>query len=111
MYTYKAELVRVVDGDTIDCIIDLGFDIKLKERVRLKGIDAPETRTKDLNEKKFGNAAKERLKQLLLDEFILTTERKGSRGKYGRLIGTLMVNNININEQMVREGHAVQFNE
>ena len=61
MYEYKAKLVRVIDGDTIDCIIDLGFDVRLKERIRLKGIDTPETRTRDLEEKKRGFAAKERV--------------------------------------------------
>ena len=63
MYEYKAKLLRVIDGDTIDCVIDLGFNVRLKERIRFKGIDTPETRTRDLEEKKLGIAAKERVQK------------------------------------------------
>lgn len=92
MYEYKAKLVRVIDGDTIDCIIDLGFDVRLKERIRLKGIDTPETRTRDLEEKKRGFAAKERVQDAFKysNDFTIITEID-KKGKYGRIIGTIML--------------------
>ena len=108
MYEYKIkEVVKIVDGDTIDVVIDLGFGLYKKERVRLGGIDAPETRTKDLNEKKLGLEAKEYLTNCLNDATILTviTEKEG---KYGRLIGWLYVDGgvVSLNEQMIKEGYA-----
>jgi len=113
MYTYKAKLDRVVDGDTIDVNIDLGFDISVHKRVRLAGINAPESRTKDLEEKKKGLASKARLIELL-DKGDLVVESK-ELGKYGRVIGDLTIypDNldlpININETLVKEGHAVEY--
>ena len=113
MYTYKAKLDRVVDGDTIDVNIDLGFDISVHKRVRLAGINAPESRTKDLEEKKKGLASKARLIELL-DKGDLVVESK-ELGKYGRVIGDLTIypDNldlpININETLVDEGHAVEY--
>jgi len=109
VYEYKAKLDRIIDGDTIDCFIDLGFNIKLKERVRLKGIDTPEVRTKDLEEKKRGFAAKERVIELFqsVDEFIIKTELD-NKGKYGRILGTIMLpdRKISLNEMLLKEGHA-----
>ena len=109
MYEYKAKLDRIIDGDTIDCFIDLGFNIKLKERVRLKGIDTPEVRTKDLEEKKRGFAAKERVIELFqgVDEFVVKTELD-NKGKYGRILGTIMLpdRKISLNEMLLKEGHA-----
>ena len=114
MYTYKAKLDRVVDGDTIDVNIDLGFDITVHKRVRLAGIDTPESRTRDLEEKKRGLAAKYRLNEIL-DQGSLVVESK-EVGKYGRVLGVLTVypDNldlpINVNETLVEEGHAVEYN-
>lgn len=114
MFEYKAELVRVVDGDTVDLMVDLGFSIKLKERFRLYGINAPESRTKDLEEKKRGIAATEWLDELLdnMDGGLVVTTLKDKKGKYGRWIGTLWMNKgqpmeMNINKEMVCVGHAV----
>jgi len=118
MYEYKIKSVdRIVDGDTIDVTIDLGFDILHKTRVRLWGINTPETRTRDLEEKKRGYAASERLTELLDDvttvhgdELLLKTKEKG---KYGRYLGVLYRREAgifsNINEQLVSEGHAVEY--
>tara|TARA_R110000737_G_scaffold157107_1_gene185665 strand:+ start:118 stop:471 length:354 start_codon:yes stop_codon:yes gene_type:complete len=112
MYTYKAKCTRVVDGDTIDSSIDLGFDITIKKRIRLSGINAPESRTRDLEEKKLGLAAKARLIELMGDgEFMLESKEVG---KYGRVLGTLHKYNdgefgININETLVTEGYAVEY--
>lgn len=107
MYEYKATLLRVIDGDTVDCLIDLGFDILIKERVRLSGIDAPETRTRDLEEKKKGFESKERL-QTLLDKFpYFNVHTEYQRGKYGRTLGVLYLpDGLNINETLIQEGFA-----
>jgi len=109
VYEYKAKLDRIIDGDTIDCFIDLGFNIKLKERVRLKGIDTPETRTRDLVEKAKGLDAKERVIELFqgVDEFVVKTELD-NKGKYGRILGTIMLpdHKISLNEMLLKEGHA-----
>ena len=109
MYEYKAKLVRVIDGDTIDCVIDLGFNVRLKERIRLKGIDTPETRTRDLEEKKLGIAAKERVQQAFQhsDDFTIITEYD-KKGKYGRILGTIMLpdRKISLNQMLLDEGHA-----
>ena len=109
MYEYRAELVRVIDGDTIDCVLDLGFDIKYKCRVRLKGINTPETRTRDLEEKKRGFAAKDRVVELLdcqNDGFVVKTELD-KKGKYGRILGTIVLdNNATVNQILLVEGHA-----
>jgi len=91
MYQYKAKLVRVVDGDTVDAMIDCGFSTFKKERIRLYGIDAPESRTRDKAEKKKGLAAKARLKELIKEganEFMVETSID-KKGKYGRLLGKL----------------------
>ena len=91
MYQYKAKLVRVVDGDTVDAMIDCGFSIFKKERIRLHGIDAPESRTRDKAEKKRGLAAKARLKELIKEgKNVFTIETSvDKKGKYGRLLGKL----------------------
>ena len=125
MFDYMATLVRVVDGDTVDCDIDLGFGVWLRnQRIRLYGIDAPETRTKDLEEKKAGIAAKLRLIVLIKDKFLLTTV-KDKKGKYGRILGIINVpvkkqidkNGkktkhifVDINKKLVEEGHAKKAN-
>ena len=107
MYTYKAKLDRVVDGDTVDAHIDLGFDITIHKRIRLAGIDTPESRTRDLEEKARGLASKDKLIELLGDgDFILESKEVG---KYGRVLGTLLVDDVNINDTLVEEGYAVEY--
>ncbi len=112
MYKYKARLLRVVDGDTIDCILDLGFDVSIKERVRLKGLDTPEIRTKDLNEKRLGLEAKKFVEDMFQDkgnDVIIETEYR--RGKYGRTIGTITFQDDTVlNEMLITEGHAIKVN-
>ena len=106
---------RVVDGDTIDVTIDLGFDLSIKQRVRVAGVDTPEKRTRDLNEKKLGKDAtywlEDKLDDAVNDGFdlsIRTELDKGATGKYGRLLGWLYVGDEgrSLNEQMVEEGYA-----
>ncbi|HIJ11412.1 TPA: thermonuclease family protein [Candidatus Woesearchaeota archaeon] len=107
MFEYLAEGVRAVDGDTIDCIIDLGFDIKIKKRVRLKGIDTPECRTKDLVEKAKGLSAKERVVNLIEGKHFIIRTEYDRVGKYGRVIGEIeLVGGIILNDLLVSEGHA-----
>ena len=105
---------KVVDGDTIDVTIDLGFDLYKKERVRIAGVDTPEKRTRDLEEKALGLDATYWMKKQLDDtikgdeELIIRTELKGGTGKYGRLLGWLYVGDstLSLNEQMITEGYA-----
>tara|TARA_E500000331_G_scaffold345957_1_gene384152 strand:- start:169 stop:582 length:414 start_codon:yes stop_codon:yes gene_type:complete len=105
---------KVVDGDTIDVTIDLGFDLTKKERVRVAGIDTPEKRTRDLEEKALGIDATNWLKEKLTntirgdDELVIRTELRGGVGKYGRLLGWLYIgeSNVSINEQMIQLGYA-----
>ena len=105
---------RVVDGDTIDVSIDLGFDLIKKERVRIAGIDTPEKRTRDLEEKALGLDATEWMKKNLEDtiagddELTIRTELVGGMGKYGRLLGWLYVgeSNVSLNEIMIEQGYA-----
>ena len=110
MYTYKAKLDRVIDGDTVDANIDLGFDITIHKRIRLTGIDTPESRTRDLEEKARGLASKARLIELLGDgDFILESREVG---KFGRVLGTIYTiaeESININDTLVEEGYAVEY--
>lgn len=112
MYIYNCSLLRVIDGDTIDALIDLGFDVSIKQRIRLYGIDTPECRTRDLEEKALGLAAKQRLIELLPVTFKIQTIFN-KRGKYGRVLGILLVSrdniDININDQLVEEGHASTY--
>ena len=114
-YNFRVtEIVKVVDGDTIDVLIDLGFDLYKKERVRIAGVDTPEKRTRDLEEKALGLDATYWMKKQLEDtiagdeELTIRTELKGGTGKYGRLLGWLYVGDatISLNEQMITEGYA-----
>ena len=115
MHEYKVNIIKVVDGDTVDVDIDLGFGIWLKkERVRMMGIDTPESRTSDKVEKVFGLAAKERLISLLGAEAILQTQvsKKGEdmKGKFGRILGNFTsINGEKCAAVLVREGHAVYY--
>ena len=113
-YIYRIKSVgRVVDGDTIDADIDLGFDISLTKRIRLAGIDTPESRTRDLKEKELGIDAKNWLKHQLEDAFdvVIRTEKPDSTEKYGRIIGHLFINgqDESLNNQMITEGYALPY--
>ena len=117
MYTYKIELDRVVDGDTIDADIDLGFDVSVKKRIRFVGINTPESRTRDLEEKAKGLAAKDRVKQILEGANTIQLKSHGV-GKYGRCLGELSVDIVDgkevltmqsVNELLIKEGHAVEY--
>ena len=112
-YIYRIkEIHKVVDGDTIDASIDLGFDISLEKRIRLGGIDTPESRTTDTREKALGLEVKEWLKHRLegAKDILIKTELPDSTEKYGRIIGHLFVNGeeVSINNQMINEGYAWQ---
>jgi len=116
-YIYRAKLDRVVDGDTIDAMIDVGFDIWVKKRIRYMGIDTWESRTRDLDEKKKGLAAKARNIELLTE----VSAKSGyfrlksyGVGKYGRVLGEIFIQDeegkqYNINEQLKIEGHAYEY--
>ena len=110
MYRYKVSVVRVVDGDTVDVDIDLGFGMTYKkQRVRMLGIDTPESRTRDLVEKKFGKASKAHLQSILeRDDIELVSHDKG---KFGRILGELFLgdSSYSINQQMIDEHHAVAY--
>tara|TARA_R100000995_G_scaffold2232_1_gene1487 strand:- start:549 stop:932 length:384 start_codon:yes stop_codon:yes gene_type:complete len=111
MYEYAIkEIVRVVDGDTVDIVIDLGFNLSKKERVRLAGIDTPESRTKDLEEKEMGLQAKEFLKRRLEEGFESGLRVKTEKdGKYGRMLGWLFCGDTNINLEMIYRGYAWEY--
>ena len=111
MYEYFVEEVRnVVDGDTIDVVIDLGFDILFASRVRLAGIDTPESRTTDKAEKALGLEAKEYLKKQLKDakSVVIRTEKMNSSEKYGRILGWVYINgeSESVNNKMIKDGYA-----
>ena len=116
-YIYRAKLDRVVDGDTIDALIDVGFDIWFKKRIRFKGLDTWESRTRDLEEKKKGLAAKALTKELL--EKVSTKSgyfrlKSYGLGKYGRVLGEIFIQDVNgnticVNNQLINEGHAYVY--
>jgi micrococcal nuclease len=116
-YIYKAKLERVVDGDTVDALIDLGFDTWVKKRIRYMGVDAWESRTRNLQEKEKGLAAKARNKELIEKvsarpgHFLLKSH---GVGKYGRVLGEIFIrdedkNDINVNQLLIMEGHAYVY--
>ena len=117
MYEYNCRIVNVVDGDTVDVDIDLGFDVLLSnQRIRLKGIDTPESRTRDLEEKKFGLLAKQMVEHYCpLGQTITLRTSKDERGKFGRILGEFMVYHqatdryTSLNEILVDEGYAVAY--
>ena len=115
MYEYRCKVVHIVDGDTVDVDIDLGFGVWMKkQRIRLYGIDTPESRTRDLEEKKYGLAAKEFLTGMLDDEAgIILKTYKDKEGKFGRILGELWRTtnyaDQSINEYMVEKHHAVRY--
>lgn len=121
MYEYHAIVDRVVDGDTIDVTIDLGFHTHIRTRVRMEGMNAPESRTRDLEEKERGLAAKARLQEILEYNKNHCILRVSGLGKYGRALATVFVNNmspvskatsitlIDVNKQLIKEGHAKEY--
>jgi len=118
MYNYKIRPVKIIDGDTIDAEIDLGFDIKTKKRIRFAGINTPESRTRDLKEKARGLAAKDRVKQLLNGCDNITLQSHGL-GKFGRCLGEIFLDKVDgkecltlksLNELLIKEKHAVEYN-
>ena len=109
MYIYKAKCLKVVDGDTVDAQIDLGFDTHKVIRIRLVGINAAESRTRDLEEKVRGLAAKQFVKDILKkhkNEFVLHSQ---GVGKYGRCLGEIFFGDVKLNDLLITEGHAVTY--
>ena len=114
MFEYKCKLLRVVDGDTIDIDIDLGFGVWLrKQRIRMYGIDSPESRTRDLQEKKYGLASKKYLKKMCSDDGLLIRTKKDGKGKFGRILGemwrTTDYTDKSINQYCIDNFHAVAY--
>ena len=114
MYTYKAKLVRVINGDTLDIEIDLGFDLVTRQRLKLYGINTPDSKSPDNDIKQKGLDVKNRLIEVLPKEFTVTTILN-KRGKYGRILGNIYIvdeknNKVCINELLVEEGHATRYN-
>lgn len=113
-YIYRVKsITKIIDGDTVDADIDLGFDISLTKRIRLAGIDTPESRTRDAYEKKLGLESKDWIKNRLefAKDILIKTEKPNSTEKYGRIIGHLYVNgeDVSINNQMIVEGYAWEY--
>ena len=113
MFEYFCKVTRVVDGDTIDVEVDLGFDIIHRARVRMMGIDTPESRTRNKAEKVLGLASKARLKELLTNRRVRLETSKEGKGKFGRILATVWTSDkkgveeyVNINEKLIEEGHA-----
>ena len=112
MFEYFCKIDRVVDGDTVDVIVDLGFDIHHKARVRMMGIDTPESRTRNKEEKVLGLQSKQRLKELLKGRKIQLVCSKEGKGKFGRILADIISIDkktgewINVNNQLIEEGHA-----
>ena len=111
MFEYFCKITRVVDGDTVDVNIDLGFDIHHLARVRMMGIDTPESRTRNLEEKALGLASKARLKELLKGQKIKIETSKEGKGKFGRVLADVIAidkegTEINCNQRLIEEGHA-----
>ena len=121
MYHYRVKLLKVVDGDTVDVDVDLGFNVWLrKQRIRLHGIDTPESRTRNKEEKRFGVRAKQHLSHMIATEIehgpLVGSDTKKQillqslgRGKFGRILGVLFVDGVNVNEKMIEDHHAVAY--
>ena len=111
-FSYRVnKVIKIVDGDTIDVMLDLGFDIMYKSRVRLFGIDTPESRTRDKVEKKYGLMSKKFLQDALKSakKISIKTYKGEETGKFGRILGDVFVDGKSVNMKMVKEGHAVQY--
>jgi endonuclease YncB( thermonuclease family) len=111
MFDYKCKVKRIVDGDTLDAYIDLGFDVWVTKRIRFMGIDTPESRTRDKVEKRYGKGAKHRLVDMLEGNDNKFIVRSHGTGKFGRVLGELYIPEFecSLNEQMITEGHAVAY--
>jgi micrococcal nuclease len=112
MYRYRAKIIRVIDGDTIDVDLDLGFDVWLrKQRVRLYGIDTPESRTSDAEEKKYGTLSKEKLKDFCKADSWVTIETHvgDEKGKFGRILANIWLEETNINQWLIDNKYAVAY--
>ena len=111
MHEYKSKVTKIVDGDTIKCDIDLGFNIIMSNQtIRLFGIDTPESRTKDLEEKFYGNISKDFLNDYCpKGSYITLRTHLDKKGKFGRILGEIIVNKVNLNEQMVENNLAVEY--
>lgn len=115
MYEYKAKVKKVIDGDTVDCYIDMGFNVGMKVRIRLNGIDTPESRTRDLEEKRYGLGAKRRVEELLEanDNYFVVLSH--GVGKFGRCLGEIFLPGadgqtlVSLNNRLVLEGHAIPY--
>ena len=111
MHEYKAKITKVVDGDTIKCDIDLGFDIVMaNQTIRLYGVDTPESRTSDKEEKYYGNISKQFLKDYCpKGSYITLRTHLDKKGKFGRILGELIVNDTNLNKALIEENLAVEY--
>ena len=113
MFEYKLKVTRVVDGDTVDGLIDLGFNTFVKKRIRLYGINAPETRTRDAEEKKKGIECKKRLSDIIEDQENEVILKSHGVGKFGRCLGELFIEleneAVNLNQLLISEGHATEY--
>jgi micrococcal nuclease len=110
MYEYRCEITRVVDGDTVDAIIDLGFDVSYKSRVRLYGIDTPESRTRDLDEKARGKLAGKFLSDAILHANTLIIQTKlDKKGKFGRVLGVIIADDVDLNQALIDNYLAVAY--
>ena len=111
MHEYKARITKIVDGDTIKCDIDLGFDIVMaNQTIRLYGVDTPESRTSDKEEKYYGNISKQFLKDYCpKGSYITLRTHLDKKGKFGRILGELIVNDTNLNKALIEENLAVEY--
>ncbi len=110
MYEYKCNVTRIVDGDTIDAEIQLGFDISFKSRIRLYGVDTPESRTRDLDEKARGKLASAFLKEKIEGaDFVKVQTKLDKKGKFGRVLGTIFADDLDLNQEMINKHLAVAY--
>ena len=109
MYEYNCKVKRVVDGDTVDVVIDLGFDIHFATRVRLYGMDTPESRTRNKDEKVRGYMSKDFLEEWMEKDDVIIRTRRDKKGKFGRVLGEMLVRGENINKLMIKECLAVEY--
>ena len=109
MYEYNCKVKRVVDGDTVDVVIDLGFDIHFATRVRLYGMDTPESRTRNKDEKVRGYMSKDFLEEWMEKDDVIIRTRRDKKGKFGRVLGEMIVCGENVNKLMIKECLAVEY--
>jgi len=109
MYEYNCKVKRVVDGDTVDVVIDLGFDIHFATRVRLYGMDTPESRTRNKDEKVRGYMSKDFLEEWMEKDDVIIRTRRDKKGKFGRVLGEMIVRGENVNKLMIKECLAVEY--